>query len=99
MIKDMNIKNWKFKFWLFSKINIIDDKKEKNTPPKRPSKVLFGLIVFKIFNFPIKEPTRYEKISNVIIVTINKLNKKVEKDTTNHYGRNITNTKIPKFKN
>ena len=43
-----------------------------NTPPKKPSYVLFGLI-FTNLVLPKDFPNMYEKISKVITININKL--------------------------
>ena len=46
--------------------------KDVNAPPKRPSQVLFGLILINLF-FPNFIPKMYENISKEITTKINKL--------------------------
>jgi len=48
--------------------------KEKIIPPKKPSIVLLGLIIFNNFLLPKFIPIIYEKISNDITVIIMRLN-------------------------
>ena len=64
--------NLKFSFRLKKKATYKLKNKEVVIPPKRPSKVLLGLICVSFF-LPKNFPEIYEKISNVITIKINKL--------------------------